>query len=137
MNTFSKKAQLIYSLTCKYGSEYRTGNEVPMALQNAQIDFLLSHPQNCGIDDMGRIQCWILYVCGGEFNWTLSSHDNITTAVKVLYEEMYSDEALRIINLRIERSKKWSERNHYRRNRILNMQRIKRGEITSMPLRRR
>jgi len=136
MNNFKLFAEKVYSLTCKYGSEYRTGNKSSLALQNAQMDFLLSNNRYCGINDNGRIDCSIPFLCGGEFNWTLSSWDNIVEAVRVLYENVYSQEADRVFALREERAKRWRGKKRVRSYRILDMQRLKRGEISHIPVRR-
>lgn len=137
MSKFQLFADSVYSLTMKYGSEYRTGIKTPDALINAQVKFLLSDSRYCSQNSNGSLECWVMYLDGGEFNWTLNSLDNIVSAVKVLYENVYSPEAVRILALKAERAKRWSERKTVRKNRILDMQRLKRGETLNIPLRRR
>jgi hypothetical protein len=102
MNKNQKKADLIYFLTLKYGSEYRTGVKTPNSLVNSQVKYLLDSRYcwevECGID------CNIPYLFGGHFGWRLQSHDNIVCGVKALYEECDSQEAARVFTLRAERA---------------------------------
>lgn len=136
--------ELVYHLTCKYGSEYRTGVKTPDALVRAQIKMLLNsgYCWEVGGDWWGKncsgIDCAIPYISGGEFSWRLQSNDSIVSAIKTLYQEVYSEEALRVEKLRDERSRGWYSIEVWKKkNRILNMQRVKRGEISCMPVYRR
>ena len=106
----NRKADLIYSLTMKYGSEYRTGTRSPKLLCIAQVKYLLEsgYCWEVGGDwwgmDCNGIDCNIPYLSGGHFGWRLQSHDNIVCAVKTLYEECDSPEAARVFALRAERA---------------------------------
>jgi len=144
MNT-NRKADLIYALTVKYGSKYRNSHvqcvkEIPLSLLKAQIKFLVDsgycyQVEGDWFDKCDGIDCAIPFIKGGEFGWRLQSNDHIVQAVKILYEEVYSPEARRIHSLRIERMKVYSTRPRIKRkNSVLHMQRLKRGEISSIPV---
>ena len=100
--TKQKKADLIYFLTLKYGSEYRTGVKTPICLYNSQVKYLLDSSYCWEVEN--GIDSNIPYLFGGDFGWRLQSHNNIVCAVKTLYEECDSLEASRIFILRSERA---------------------------------
>jgi hypothetical protein len=64
MNKNQKKADLIYFLTLKYGSEYRTGVKTPNSLHNAQVKYLLDS-RYCWEVEYG-IDCNIPYLFGSK-----------------------------------------------------------------------
>jgi hypothetical protein len=93
------KMSLVYSLTLK---QAKRRNETPIALQNAQVEFV---KQSGYCEEVkGLMYVRIPYLFGGDFEERIDQQNLLNIAVWALWNNIYSPEAVRIENLRLERA---------------------------------